>query len=780
MEFLSVGKSFSRKDGVGKATGKAIFSVDVKLPGMLHGKMLRSFLPHARVLHIDTSRAKRLLGVRAVITAKDLKGIRYAFVDTPRYPADEYPLAVEKVRYIGDEVASVAALDEEWASEALELIKVEYEELPAVFHPEEAMKPEAPILHGGSYEGASIWEDWGVKRGSPSRASYEENNLSGKTEVSLGDVEQGFRESDYIRQDRFQTQATAHGALEPHAILASFEPEGKLHLWLSSMGVFYKRYILARVLGLPLNRVRILKTYVGGAFGGKIDLFSYEFCAAFLSRKTGKPVRMECTREEVFYATRQRHPMIIHIKTGIKKDGTLKAQDIRVIVDNGAYRGTGAVVIFLAHIFNVPVYRVSHYRYKGYSVYTNNPVRGPQRGHGAPQIRFAVDSQLDIMAKDLDLDLVQIMLKNARQKGEVLPNEDRLNSCGLSQCIKKVSDAIGWDKRRKVPYRGIGISACAMFSGAPFYPFTSAALVELHPDGGAILFTGATEMGQGSDTTLSQIVSEVLGLPLEDIQVVSGDTELTPIDFGNFLSGGAFITGNAVREAALDARRQLLEVASDLLEVVLEDMVMENRKIYVKGSPQKEIPISKVIEASIFKNNGNPVIGRGYYKAIPGIDHYSSLAKARGRFTQAYAFSASAVEVEVDEETGKVILHRIVTSHDCGFALNPTIVEGQIQGNVSMGIGQALSEEVILERGLVFNPSFFSYPLPEATSTPFIHGSPVETHDAGGPFGAKEAGEGSLAGILASVANAIYDAAGIRISNLPITPEKVLETLEVS
>ncbi|MDO8691351.1 MAG: molybdopterin-dependent oxidoreductase, partial [Dehalococcoidia bacterium] len=443
-EYSVIGKPLPRVDGAEKATGQGKFSVDIYLPGMLHAKFLRSPHAHARILSIDTSRAEKLPGVKAVITGRDTAGVRYAFVDTPRYPADERPLAVDKVRYVGNEVAAVAAVDEDTAQEALDLIKVEYELLPAVFDAEEAMKPGSPVIHEEEAEGGSAWEDWGARRTASSKPDYKTlglNNLSGRTFVTQGDLDEGFRLADYVREDRFETEATAHAAMEPHTAVAHFDPSGKMNIWLSSMSIFYKRFILAKALGLSLTKVRIHKAYVGGAFGGKLDVFPYEFCSAFLARRTGRPVKMEMSREEVFATTRQRHPSVIKVKTGVRKDGTLVAQDLQFIVDNGAYRGTGAVVIFLGHAFNSPVLRIPHYRYEGLSVYTNNPVRGPQRAHGTPQMRFAVDSQLDMIARDLGLDPVDILLKNSREVGETLPNGDKLESCGLKECIEGAAAA---------------------------------------------------------------------------------------------------------------------------------------------------------------------------------------------------------------------------------------------------------------------------------------------------------------------------------------------------
>ncbi len=791
-EYEIIGKPLPRIDGIEKATGQAKFTVDMVMPGMLHGKFLRSPHPHAKILSINTEKAKRLTGVKAVLTHSDLAGIRYAFVDTPRYPADETPLAVDRVRYIGDEVAAVAAVDTDTAEEAIRLIEVDYKPLTPVFGPEEAMKPGSPDIHEPfELKSNTEWEDWGVRRDKRSLDWRDAKNLSGRTSVAFGDPEKGFAQSDYVRQDRFETKATAHCALEPHAALAFFDLSGKLNMYLSSMGIFYKRFILAKALGLSIGQVRIHKTYVGGAFGGKIDLFPYEFCAAFLSRMTGKPVRFELDREEVFTCTRQRHPTIIHIKTGVKRDGSILAQQVKFIADNGAYRGSGSIVVYLGHAFSIPVYSIPNYRYEGYAVYTNNPIRGPQRAHGSPQIRFAVDSQIQMIAEELGLDPLEMMLKNARQKGDILPNGDVLKSCGLSECLERAAQTSGWkewreDRKRRMNERrsssrykkGMGISACSMFSGAPFYPFASAAIVKLHDDGSATLYTGATEMGQGSDTTMAQVAAQELGLQLKDIKIISGDTELCPIDHGQFLSGGAFVTGNAVRLAASDAKSQLFRMAAEILGAEESDLVTKEKKIYARGNPGKSISYAEVIQLTIQRNNGDPVIGKGNMKAVQSTDFYPSLATTKGHLTDAYGYAVQVAEVKVDTLTGQIKVIKTVTFHDCGYPLNRSIVEGQVHGNVSMGMGQALWEEIALEKGQIQNPTFLDYRAPLATETPTMISEMVETLDPGGPYGAKEVGEGSISGMLGAIANAVYDAIGIRFTKLPITPEKVLETLE--
>jgi 4-hydroxybenzoyl-CoA reductase subunit alpha len=782
-EYAVVGKPLPRVDTIAKATGEAKFAEDVFLPGMLWGKILRSPYPHARIVSIDTTEAENLAGVKAVMVGDDVAGARYAFVDTPHYPADEYPLAVDKARYTGDGVAAVAAVDEATAEEALELIRVEYETLPAVFDPEEAMRPEAPVLHDEEHAGTSVWEEW-IGPASPRMSSGSiYNNIAGETHVVIGDVEKGFSQSDHIREDRFETQVTAHCALEPHVAVAQYEPSGKLNVWLSGQSIFYKRFMLAKALDMPVSQVRVHKTYVGGAFGGKIDLFPYEFCAAFLSRKTGRPVKISLTREEVMVATRLNHPLIMELKTGVQRDGTIMAQQIKVIDDTGAYRGSGPVVVFLAHAFNVPIYAVPNIKYDGYAIYTNNPVKGPQRAHGAPQIRFAMDSQLDMIAEDLGLDPVAMMLKNARHQGDVLPNGDVLESCGLSECIQRVAEESDWASKRRRPgtgrvRKGVGISACSMFSGAPFYPFASAAAVKLHDDGGVTLFTGTSELGQGAETTMAQIAAEELGVCLDDIRVVSGDTETTPIDLGNFLSGGALVTGNAVKMAAAEARKQLFEVASDMIDAAPSELVAKDRRIYIDGRPERGVSFAEAAQASVLQNDGNPVMGRGYFKPLPDTNRYPSLAKAKGRLTPAYGYAAHVAEVEVDTLTGEVRVITLTAYHDCGFPLNSLIVEGQIDGNVSMGLGQALKEEVLLREGQVFNPSLLAYLTPTSLEIPRMQRGHVVTNEPKGPFGAKEVGEGAIAGVLAAVANAVYDATGARINSLPITAEKVSQALQ--
>jgi 4-hydroxybenzoyl-CoA reductase subunit alpha len=669
-------------------------------------------------------------------------------------------------------VAAVAATDHYIAEEALGLIQVDYEPLPSVYDPEEAMQPGAPEIH-------------------PSHPKVKEPfiNIAGKTQSQWGDIEAGFARSDYVRQDRLESHLRTHGYLEPQIALASFEPEGKLNVWTSSMGPFIKRAKLARSLGLPFSAVRVRKAYVGGAFGGKIDLYSHEFSAALLSMKTGRPVRIEASREEIFTAYRHGQPLVVEVKTGVKKDGTLIAQQFRVINNCGAYRGSGVVVIFLAWGFIMVPYRVPHLKYEGYSVYTNNPLRAPQRGHGAPQVRFAVESQLDMIAEELGLDPIAIRLKNARKPGEQLPNGDNVHNCGLRECIQKADAHTRfretYGRRRSILSsngslrRGIGIGISSYMGGTLIYPNSSSVVVKMNDDGTATLLTGALDIGQGAETILCQIVAEELKMPVEEIQVVAADTETTPIDIGVWISGNAYVTGNATRVAATEVRKKLLDMAAEEMEANVVDLVMDDKSIFVAGSPERRLSYRQLIAASILKHGGDSIIGEGHWRTMRDEPFHPSLATTKGRWTENYAFDAQVAEVEVDTETGKVRLKRAVTAHDCGFPINPLLVEGQIDGQVSMALGHALMEEVLMKEGSTLNPSWLEYRMPtihEVASSEHIDVI-TEHYKKDAPYRTKEVGEGLVSGILAAIANAIYDAVGVRLYSTPFTPEKILRGL---
>jgi CO/xanthine dehydrogenase Mo-binding subunit len=776
-----VGKPLPRVDGKSKLTGQAKFTTDVVLPGMLHGKLLRSPLPHAKILSIDTSKAEKLPGVAAVITGKDTWGIRYGFVDTPNYPAEERPIAEDKVRFIGETVAAVVAVDPDIAEDALDLIEVDYDPLPAVFDPEEALKDGAPQIHGEITRTTSCaWEDWGVARKSHSYTPV--NNVAAKVLVSYGDVEKGFAEADYIREDRSKSPGTSHMAMEPHTIVASWDPfNQKLDVWMNHMAFELKRYWLHKTLGIPITKIRIHKTYIGGAFGGKAPCFDYEVIAGFLSRKLCKPVKIELTREEVFSSCRNSHRFDINIKTGVKKDGTIVAQHVKIIVDAGAYKCSAPVAMFLSHAMCDPCLDRKNVRHEGVAVYTNKNFNFARRGHGAPQMRLAADSQYDQICEDLGLDPVEFLLKNLRKKGDVIPNGDRLDSYGLPEAIKKSAEAIGWKEKRgkqRDKNRGVGIGINGMFSGSGYWPFACAAIVRLNHDGTITLIEGDCEFGQGADTAYSQIAAEAVGLPLDDVTLISSDSELCPMNYSNFLSGGLFVGGGAVYNAAMDLREKILKVASEAMKVKSEEIELKDRAAFLKSNPKRAYSFTDLMRFQIQKHLGDPLIGYGYKKAVPEIEFYPSLSKGTGRFTDAYGFTASTAEVEVDRETGRVKVLKIVVADDCGYEINPAAIKGQMVSQAVQGMGDALYEEIMDDEGRVLNPNLVDYEIPRAFDIPEIEVIDCSDYEPKGPFGGKEAGECARAAVISAITNAIYDAVGVRMMRVPVTPERLFNALK--
>ncbi len=763
-----IGKSKPRVDGIAKVTGEARYTDDLVFPGMLWGKILQSPYPHARIVHIDTRRAERLPGVRAVVTGKDTPGIAYGVIDVARYappgvggeeayfyPNDKHPLAMEKVRYVGDEVAAVAAVDEDTAQEALGLIEVEYEPLPHVFDPVKAMDEGAPRIH-----------------------DFAERNICNKIYWDFGEVEKGFAQADLVREDSFATAATIHAPLEPRACVASFEQSGKLTVWCNAQAPYMRRQMLSKAFDMPESQIRVLTPRVGGGFGGRNCFCEPDFQAALLSRITKKPVKIIYTREEECTIATCRHPMIIELKTGAKKDGRLTAIQCKIIADGGAYTITGPIVMYLAGAFLVTCYRLPNVRFEGYRVFTNKMRSGPQRGHGAVQPRFAAESQLDMIAEDLGIDPVEIRLKNSLLPGDTTANKFKVMTCGLKECIKAAAEKTQWYKKRKSlpPNRGIGISVGAFISGMAVPPhIASGAHVKFHEDGAVTLLTGVTDIGQGSDTVLAQIVADELGVRFEDIRVISSDTELTPVHAGSYSSRGTYWAGKATKAAAADAKQQLFAVAANLLEANPEDLIAKDRFIFVTGTPERKIPIRDVILASMMAGNGNPIMGRGFYR--PPID-YVNFETGEGNVTPAYSFESQIAEVEVNPETGKVRLLKMTVAHDTGIVINPMAVEGQIEGSVSMGMGQVLFEESIRQNGLIQNPSFVDYGLHTAMDMADVESIFIDTENPDDPFEPKEAGEGTQVATPSAIANAIYSAIGVRIKELPITPEKILKALE--
>ena len=754
-----IGKAVPRVDAVEKATGKAIYTDDFKLAGMLIGKIKRSPHPHARILRIDTSRAEKLPGVKAVVTGKDTTGRKFGTIKAYKAIWDELPLCMDKVRYIGDEVAAVAAVDEDTALEALDLIDVEYEELPAVFDPLEAMKPGAPVIHEGF-----------------------QNNISMQVFLEAGDIEQGFKDSYRVFEDRFENVAVAHSPMEPHTSVASYV-NGKVTLWSSTQSPFVVRMALAHQLDLPEAQVRVLKMTVGGGFGGKTDLYALDVCCVLLSQKAGRPVKIALTRQEEFETTRTRHSIIVELKTGVTKDGIILAKQARNILDGGAYTGVGLVAPYLSNLFLTLPYKAPNIKLEATRVYTNKVRGGAMRGYGSPQVIFAADSQMDIIAHELGIDPVELRSRNAITTGYQTSNGLRITSSAFPETIEKSAKGIAWAEKHgkmKKENKGMGMGCSGYIvgtgvAGGTPSNYSAGAIIKLHTDGFATLFTGAVDIGQGSDTVLSMIAAEELGIPLSKVKVVAGDTELTPFDLGQISSRTTFQTGNAVKRAAAEAKAKLLKVVAKNFEISPEDLEAKDERIYVKGSPDKVMAFKDAVFACQAANKGLEVVGNGAFAHELEQTIYTT---GRGNYSPAYTFSTAAAEVKVDKETGEVEVLKIHYAHDIGKAINPINVKGQVEGSVQMGMGYALFESLLFDKGRLLNPTLSDYKLALTKDMPEIGVTLVESDDPGAPFGAKGCGEGTVAPVAPSIANAIFDAVGVRIKSLPITPEKILNALK--
>ncbi|MGD8501710.1 MAG: molybdopterin-dependent oxidoreductase, partial [Phycisphaerales bacterium] len=691
-----------------------------------------------------------------VVTGKDTSGFKAGGISAQ---GDEPYLALDKVRFIGDAVAAVAAIDAETAAEALDLIRMEYEELPAVVDPLAAMQDDAPIIHG-----------------------HAPRNISFKTDLSYGDVDRAFRACDYVRADRFETPPIRHGFIEPHAALAVWDHSGRVSFWGSKQSPYFTYRNLAKALDITLSQVRVVQPYIGGGFGGKNEMFDVDFCAALLSRKTGRPVKIVVSQQEVLFAYRQRHPTLIDLKTGLKKDGTLLALEARIIADGGAYLSIGALSLYLMCAFFCMPYRLPNMRANGYRVYTNTQPSCAMRGHGVPQSRFAAEVQLDLAAREMGLDPVDLRLKNALQPGEETPNGFKITSCGLEESIETAGKIIArWKKKTpksdgRKKY-GIGLGCYGYVSGPRMAGHnTAAAVIKVHEDGGISLATGSTDAGQGSDTVLSQIAAEVLGVRLEDIRYGMVDSDITPLDPGTFGSRVTFITGNAVRIAAEDARGQLAEVAAKALEANVHDIVFKDRKVYVAGSPDRGISFSKLVKISQYSGTGKTILGRGYW--APEDLEVPDFKTGRGNMSAAYSFGTQVAEVEVDTETGFTKVTRMAMVHDCGQPLNEMLMEGQLEGSAIGGVGHTLMEEIVRKEGQTMNVSFLDYRMPTTLDTCPLEILHTDTCDEIGPFGAKETGEGIQVAVVPAIINGIHDAIGVAFKRIPVTPIMVRDALK--
>ncbi len=794
-EYSVIGKSIAMVDAAGKTTGGGKYTDDFSLPGMLIGKILHSPFPHALIKRIDTSRARALEGVVAVVTGEDAPN-QYGILPVGH---DETALAVGKVRYVGDNVACVAALTEEIADRALELIDVEYEPLPAYYDPEESMKAERNLIH-----------------------ENRPNNVEKDYHHVFGDPEKGFAEAEYVAEARYIANEVTHAAMEPHCTLASFEidprtgKQGRLTVWSSTQVPYYLQHKLSLVLELPMSQIRVIKPLVGGGFGGKSEIIPLEIIAAVAARAARAPVKITYTREEVFWAHRGRPRTIIDLKTGVKNDGRITSVACKVIQDGGAYCSYGVVTILYSGALLGALYDIPNIRYDGFRVLTNKPACGAMRGHGTVNVRFAFESQLDEVAAKIGVDTAAIRQANLLKPPTVTVNGLRVLSYGLPECIAQVVTRSRWSERKgKLPRgRGLGVACSHYVSGAANSIIRSdmphsTVNIKIDRDGGVVVYTGASEIGQGSDTMTAQVVAEVLGCSLARVKVIAADTDLTPIDLGSYSSRVTFMAGNAALRAAEDVKKNIVSAAAKRMDCAIEEVVIREDRVWKRGT----IPEAGVSEAPevVARGHVDGQILRGsvlqtrkeeaikhhmsfeeavvaaidVHGGLTGTGSYAPPAEARGGKhkgggvgpSPAYSYSAQVAEVSVDEETGVVTVHKIWAAHDCGRALNPVAVEGQVIGSVWMGLGQALQEEMVWKDGLLMNPGLLEYRSPSSVESPEIECIIVESIDPEGPFGAKEAGEGSLAATIPAISNAIYDAVGVRLREAPFTPERILAAL---
>jgi xanthine dehydrogenase molybdenum-binding subunit len=769
-----IGKRLPKLDAPDKATGRAVYGHDVQLPGMLHGRILYSRHPHAKVVHIDLSKAKKLPGVKCTLTAADNPPHFFG------YGKDNVPFK-KVARSLRDEIAGVVAVDPDVAEEALGLIEVEYEALPPIFSPSEALADGAPLIHPNT-----------------------RSNLFQSYDYVHGNLEKGESESDVVVETSFKLPYVTHACIETSVIVARFDHQNHLTLWSTTQIPFLLQKDLSEALGIPGSQIRIIQTAIGGAFGRGLDIYPYEPIAALMAQKSGKPVRLAFSRHEEFLAGPVRQPAEVTIRAGARQDGYLTFREVDCLLDIGAYVSWGAVTPLVMMETSASLYQVPHVRFKADCVYTNNPITGAMRGYGNPQSTFFVETVMDQLAEALRMDPVQFRIRNANQPNTETPQGLVITSCGMKECLEAVamsadrhahpdSDQPGkksatpvqtyrWPSLAQHLKRGIGFATTLnVGGGARIYRSDGCgATVKVDDFGHVTLVTGSTEIGQGSETVLAQIVAEALGVRVEDVAVVNSDTDIKPWDVGVHASRTTFIAGNAAHLAALDARNQIFETAAEIFGVHPERLVARGGNIEVSGSSvsegdRKPISLAKVVRSRHFRAGGKVVIGEGWYDPPTKMVDKDTY---KGNISAAYGFGAQMAEVEVDTETGSVKVLRLVCANDVGKAINPMAVEGQIEGGAQMGLGYALTEELLIENGKVLNPDFLDYRLFTAADMPEIETIIIETDDPGGPFGAKGVGEMGGTPTAAAVANAVYDAVGIRITKLPITPERLLAALD--
>ncbi len=750
----TIGKPVPRIDALAKAAGKTAYTADLRLPGMLAARILRSHLAHARIVAIDTTRAERLRGVRAVLTAADLPDRRYGFCIK-----DQTPLATGKVRYIGERVAAVAATDLETAEEALQLIRVEYEELSPVFDPLEALGPEAPLIHEqiDSYE-------------TPVENLIRYGNVCSVSRIKSGSVEEGFARADHIFEDTFDTPMVHQGYVEPHTVMAQVDASGKITVWTASPSVFRVRDNLADALGLPKSMVKVVAGTVGGSFGAKNDLRLEPICA-LLARKAGHAVKMTMDCREEFADGSPRHASIIRLKTGAMKDGRLIARQARMVFDTGAYAEFGPWVGFEAvKMINGP-YRVPDIDLEALCVYTNKISAGCFRSHGTPEPTFAFESQMDIVAARLGIDPVEIRLRNAVGDGDISAAGEPYGRVSLQENLRRASFFVGWGNEPRARNRGRGIAVGQWKTGGR----PSGAILKLSEYGKVSVTTGCVDV-TGSDTMIAQVVAEEMGIAFTDVQIIPIDTDNSPFDAGSSGTRTTHGAGGAVRQAAEQMRGRLIALAADALEANTEDLQIEDGYVFVRGTPECRISLARLAQQVLLSSGGNLVEAASYTGRLLSTDR-SIIEGIAVDGNVEYLHPVQVAEVEVNPETGQVTVIHLESIHDIGKAINPASVTGQIEGGASQGVGYALTEHLACRDGVVLHGLAEPYPQPTAVDIPFIKSVLVEDGQGSGPYGAKGIGEAPIIPTAPAIANAIWDAIGVRITSLPITPEKVLQAL---
>ncbi len=763
MNFKVIGKPRRRVDGRAKVTGQTRFADDIVLPRMVHCRLLRSPHPHAEILEIDASKAERLPGVHLVLTGADFP-ITFGIMPVAQ---DEYPLANGKVRYVGDPVAAVIARDEQTCTEALDLIEVKYKVLKTISDPTEALQTAEPRIH--DYAGPG--------------------NIHRIQSYEFGDVGEALAKSDHVFDDLFFYEGNTHLAIEQHASVAAPDGEGKLTLWSSTQVPHYIHRALARALQMPASHIRVIACPNGGGFGGKCDLHNHEIVVSRAALRLGRPVKICLNREEVFYMHRGRHPVLMRMRTGVTKEGKLTGMHLQTLLDGGGYGSYGPASTFYTGVLQTVTYELPRYKFEACRTFTNKPPCGPKRGHGTPQPRFGQEVQLDKIAEKLKMDPAELRLGMVAKPNSLTANWLKIGTIGLAECIRQVVARSDWKSKfgKMKEGKGIGIACSSYLSGAglPIYwnkmPHSGVQLLA-DRSGQVTVFCGATEIGQGSDDVLAAMVAEVLGIDPFEIRCVTGDTGITPVDLGSYSSRVTVMMGNAAIQAAEKLKAQIAEAAAEQLEALPSRLSFSQGKVFLTENSNKSLTFKEAVEFAEAK-----------FGTLGAVGSYSP-PKAPGKYkgagvgpSPAYSYSACVLEVEVDQATGWIAVPKIWIAHDIGRTINPVLARGQVEGSVYMGLAEALMEEQVFRRlppkmshALVHKiPSLLEYKSPTSLDMPEVETILIEDPDPNCPFGAKEAGQGPLLPVMPALANAIFDAVGVRIDELPITPEKVLRALEL-